>query len=130
LDTLRTSHVLRSFDSLLGEKRQRIDQLTESMGRCVREQTNREGMRLDRASIRLEHGMSDRLGEEKRRFAQIAAKMEAYDPFAVIARGYAIAEKEDGTLVRSVSAVKKNDPLTVTVEDGKILCTVDGTTTK
>lgn len=130
LDTLRTSNVLRSFDSLLGEKRQRIDQLTESMGRCVREQTNREGMRLDRASIRLEHGMSDRLGEEKRRFAQIAAKMEAYDPFAVIARGYAIAEKEDGTLVRSVSAVKKNDPLTVTVEDGKILCTVDGTTTK
>ncbi|MBP5272822.1 MAG: exodeoxyribonuclease VII large subunit [Clostridia bacterium] len=130
LNTLRTSNVLRSFDSLLGEKRQRIDQLTESMGRCVREQTNREGMRLDRASIRLEHGMSDRLGEEKRRFAQIAAKMEAYDPFAVIARGYAIAEKEDGTLVRSVSAVKKNDPLTVTVEDGKILCTVDGTTTK
>lgn len=130
LDTLRTSNVLRSFDSLLGEKRQRIDQLTDSMGRCVREQTNREGMRLDRASIRLEHGMSDRLGEEKRRFAQFAAKMEAYDPFKVIARGYSIAEKEDGTLVRSVSAVKPNDPLTVTVEDGKILCTVNGTTTE
>ena len=130
LQTLETSNVLRSFDSLVNEKRMKIDQLTERMTRNVAEQTRREGMRLDRATIRLDHAMTDRVNAERSRLSKAAAKMEAFDPFAVLARGYSIAEKEEGTIVKTVGDVQKNDKLIVRVSDGTIHAVVESTESK
>ncbi|MBQ2693834.1 MAG: exodeoxyribonuclease VII large subunit [Clostridia bacterium] len=130
LQNLETSNVLRSFDSLMNEKRLKIDQLTERMGRYVAEQTRREGMRLDRAAIRLDHAMTDRVNAERSRLSKAAAKMEAFDPFAVLARGYSIAETDEGKLVKTVGDVQKNDKLTVRVSDGTIHAVVESTEPK
>ncbi len=130
LQHLQTSNVLRSFTSLLNEKRMKIDSLTERLVFRVSEQTGREGMRLDRASIRLQHAAEDRLSAERQRFGRIAAKMEAYDPFAVLARGYAIAEDENHTIIRKVADVSENDKIAVQVSDGTIRATVDSTEAK
>ena len=130
LEDLRTSNVLRSFGSLVNEKRQRIDQLTDSMTLRVGEQVRREGMRLDRDTIRLEHAAGDRLTYERGRFAKACAKMEAYDPFKVLGRGYSIAETADGTLVRSIDDVTKHDKLSVRVSDGVIHTDVEDTVPK
>ncbi|MBQ1595939.1 MAG: exodeoxyribonuclease VII large subunit, partial [Clostridia bacterium] len=127
LQNLETSNVLRSFDSLVNEKRLKIDQLTERMGRYVAEQTRREGMRLDRAAIRLDHAMTDRVNAERSRLSKAAAKMEAFDPFAVLARGYSIAETDEGKLVKTVGDVRKNDKLIVRVSDGTIHAVVEST---
>ncbi|MBR1704445.1 MAG: hypothetical protein IJ720_03660 [Clostridia bacterium] len=125
LETLQNSNVLRSFDSLVNEKRIKIDDLTDRMARSVSEQTHREGMRLDRASIRLEHAMSDRLKTERSRFAKAAAQMQANDPVAVLARGYSIAETKDCAIVKRVEDVTTNDNIRVRVSDGTLHCTVD-----
>ena len=130
LQNLETSNVLRSFDSLVNEKRLKIDQLTERMGRYVAEQTRREGMRLDRAAIRLDHAMTDRVNAERSRLSKAAAKMEAFDPFAVLARGYSIAETDEGKLVKTVGDVRKNDKLTVRVSDGTIHAVVESIESK
>lgn len=130
LQNLETSNVLRSFDSLVNEKRLKIDQLTERMGRYVAEQTRREGMRLDRAAIRLDHAMTDRVNAERSRLSKAAAKMEAFDPFAVLARGYSIAETDEGKLVKTVGDVRKNDKLIVRVSDGTIHAVVESTESK
>ncbi|MBQ8063090.1 MAG: hypothetical protein IJ230_04055, partial [Clostridia bacterium] len=107
------------------EKHIKIDDLTDRMARFVSEQTRREGMRLDRASIRLDHAMSDRLKTERSRFAKAAAQMQAYDPFAVLARGYSIAETKDGAIVKRVEDVTTNDNIRVRVSDGTLHCTAD-----
>ncbi|MBQ6445308.1 MAG: exodeoxyribonuclease VII large subunit [Clostridia bacterium] len=130
LQNLETSNVLRSFDSLVNEKRIKIDQLTDRMTRNVAEQTRREGMRLDRAAIRLDHAMTDRVNAERSRLSKAAAKMEAFDPFAVLARGYSIAETDEGKLVKTVGDVRKNDKLTVRVSDGTIHAVVESTEPK
>ncbi|MBR0363576.1 MAG: exodeoxyribonuclease VII large subunit [Clostridia bacterium] len=130
LQNLETSNVLRSFDSLVNEKRIKIDQLTDRMTRNVAEQTRREGMRLDRAAIRLDHAMTDRVNAERSRLSKAAAKMEAFDPFAVLARGYSIAETDEGKLVKTVGDVQKNDKLTVRVSDGTIHAVVESTEPK
>ena len=130
LQELRTSNVLRSFGSLVNEKRLKIDQMTDVMVRTLTERVRTEGLQLDRTSIRLDHAASDRLTREQNRFAKACAKMEAYDPFAVLSRGYSIAEREDGSIVRSVRNVSKNDKLSVRVSDGTIACTVDETVEK
>lgn len=125
LQDLETSNVLRSFDSLVNEKRLMIDQLTDRMARNVAEQVRREGMRLDRATIRLDHGMTDRVNAERSRLSKAAAKMEAFDPFAVLARGYSIAETDEGKLVKTVGDVQPNDKLHVRVSDGTVHAVVE-----
>lgn len=125
LQNLETSNVLRSFDSLVNEKRLKIDQLTDRMARNVAEQVRREGMRLDRATIRLDHGMTDRVHAERSRLSKAAAKMEAFDPFAVLARGYSIAETDEGKLVKTVGDVQPNDKLHVRVSDGTVHAVVE-----
>lgn len=125
LQNLETSNVLRSFDSLVNEKRLKIDQLTDRMARNVAEQVRREGMRLDRATIRLDHGMTDRVNAERSRLSKAAAKMEAFDPFAVLARGYSIAETDGGRLVKTVGDVQPNDKLHVRVSDGTVHAVVE-----
>ena len=130
LSTLETSNVLRSFDSLVNEKRLKIDQLTERMARNVAEQVRREGMRLDRATITLDHAMTDRVNAERSRLSKAAAKMEAFDPFAVLARGYSIAETDEGVIVKTVGDVKPNDKLHVRVSDGTVHAVVERTETK
>lgn len=130
LQNLETSNVLRSFDSLVNEKRLKIDQLTERMAHKVAEQTGKEGMRLDRAAIRLDHAIADRVTAERARLSKAAAKMEAFDPFAVLARGYSIAETDTGTIVKAVGDVQKNDKLNVRVSDGTIHAVVESTESK
>ncbi|MBQ8082620.1 MAG: exodeoxyribonuclease VII large subunit [Clostridia bacterium] len=130
LSTLETSNVIRSFDSLVNEKRLKIDQLTERMARNVAEQVRREGMRLDRATITLDHAMTDRVNAERSRLSKAAAKMEAFDPFAVLARGYSIAETDEGVIVKTVGDVKPNDKLHVRVSDGTVHAVVERTETK
>ncbi len=127
LQNLETSNVLRSFDSLVNEKRMKIDGLTERMARNVVEQTRREGMRLDRATIRLDHAMTDRVNGERSRLSRAAAKMEAFNPFAVLSRGYSIAETDHETVVKAVGDVKENDKLHIRVSDGIIHAVVEGT---
>lgn len=123
LKELETSNVLRSFNSLFAEKRLHIDQLSDRMTRRISEQVHAEGMRLDRASIRMSHGVSDRLQKEHQRFAALAAKMDAFNPFAVLQRGYSIAETDRGVL-RSVTEVQPKDSITVKVSDGSLKATV------
>lgn len=124
LQTLETSNVLRSFQSLLGEKRLKIDSLTDRSVRVTEHQVQTEGQRLDRLSIRLDHAMADRLSREKNQFGRLAAKMEAYNPFSVLARGYSITERSDGAIVRSINDVKPGDRLSIKVSDGTIAGTV------
>ncbi len=130
LQNLETSNVLRSFDSFVNEKRLKIDQLTDRMARNVSDQVRREGMRLDRATITLDHAMTDRVNAERSRLAKAAAKMEAFDPFAVLARGYSIAETDGGTLVKTIGDVQQNDKLHVRVSDGTVHAVVESTESK
>lgn len=130
LQNLETSNVLRSFDSLVNEKRLKIDQLTDRMARNVSDQVRREGMRLDRATITLDHAMTDRVNAERSRLAKAAAKMEAFDPFAVLARGYSIAETDGGTLVKTIGDVQQNDKLHIRVSDGTVHAVVESTESK
>ncbi len=54
-----------------------------------------------------------------------AARLHDLSPLTVLSRGYAIARTEGGVVVRSTTQVTSGDPLSVTVADGAIKCTVD-----
>ena len=60
----------------------------------------------------------------RRRFIAATAKLDAMSPLKVLTRGYAMAQNEDNTVVRSVSQTNIGDKLFVSVSDGVLTTTV------
>lgn len=65
-----------------------------------------------------------RVAAEKR-FGLAAASLDALSPLAVLSRGYAIAQREDGTLLRDANSVSIGDSVQVRLAKGKIGVKVD-----
>ena len=59
--------------------------------------------------------------ERKRRiFVEQTAKLDAMSPLKVLTRGYAMAQKKDGTVLRSIKQVEIADEIAITVGDGSV----------
>lgn len=79
---------------------------------------------LDYQRQRLARGLSAAAGRERERFARLSAGLDALSPLKVLGRGYAIARRTDGGIVRSVSDAVPGDELSLRVTDGEITCQV------
>ncbi|MEG1857577.1 MAG: exodeoxyribonuclease VII large subunit [Pseudoflavonifractor sp.] len=77
---------------------------------------------LDYQQRCLAHGLSAALGQERARFAHLAASLDAMSPLKVLGRGYAIIKSEHGGMVKSVRDVLPGERLTIRVTDGDISC--------
>lgn len=65
------------------------------------------------------NSISNRLNEAKSNFTKIVTKIDALSPMKTLTRGYSIIEK-DGQIIKSVTELKQNDMITLTLKDGKI----------
>lgn len=79
---------------------------------------------LDRLGERLMSLEKQKLLTLRERYSKLAASLDAMSPLKVLGRGYSIANRDDGKIIKSVSDVSENEKLTLRVEDGKINCTV------
>jgi len=75
----------------------------------------------DRLSLAIQRSMSGR----RERYAKLAAALDAMSPLKVLGRGYAIARREDGVVVKSAGDVKKGDRLVVRLKQDEINCLVE-----
>lgn len=64
------------------------------------------------------------LNRKNQRYIAAAAKLDALSPLKVLGRGYAMAQKDDGTLVRRVADVSVSDRVRVTLADGTFIAEV------
>lgn len=81
-------------------------------------------MLLDYQRQRMARGLSASVGRERERFARLSASLDALSPLKVLGRGYSIARRTDGVIVRSVSDTNPGDTLALRVTDGEICCLV------
>ena len=65
------------------------------------------------------------LETDSRRFAQLTAKLDAMSPLKVLGRGYAMAQRADGTVLRSAQQVETGEQVQVRLGEGSLYCTVD-----
>ncbi len=66
------------------------------------------------------------LTEAEKQLGLAAASLDALSPLAVLQRGYAIAQKQDGTLLRDAGAVSVGDSIRVKLSKGTLDARVDG----
>ena len=114
-----------AITSQMNLKRQRLDALHRS--RALQSPLNYyqdKRMLLDYQQKQLVLTTQRCLSAARARFAGCAAALDAMSPLKVLARGYAMVQKEDGTVVRSCGDVHNQDTLTVSVADGRISAVV------
>jgi exodeoxyribonuclease VII large subunit len=82
--------------------------------------------RLARADGRLRARMDARRLAAEARVRELAGRLEAMSPLAVLARGYAVCWNAARTsIIRSSQAVQPGDGVRVTLADGEIACRVE-----
>ncbi len=64
------------------------------------------------------------LHRKKQSFMMHTAKLDALSPLKVLTRGYSMSQTEDGNVISSVTQVKEQDKISVTVRDGQFHCVV------
>mgnify|MGYP001135929676 CR=1 FL=1 len=83
--------------------------------------------RTDDLAASLEAGVTALLERRALRLARAMDKLEALSPLAALKRGYAVAQDEDGRLLRRVADYEELDRFRLRVADGRVYCTVEGT---
>ena len=76
--------------------------------------------RLAALSSRPQAAIARRLGNDALRLRGLARSLEAVSPLATVARGYAILQRDDGRIVRSVLDAAPGDRLDARLADGAL----------
>ncbi len=79
---------------------------------------------LETFSSRLEKGFINAKNKIDARLTKAAASLDALSPLAQLARGYAICQKPDGSVVVSVDNIRLGDEVVVRIVDGSLDCQV------
>jgi exodeoxyribonuclease VII large subunit len=90
-------------EARLAALRNRLERLAPVPGRCVER----------------------RLGEHARRLQALARALEAVSPLATVARGYAILQRPDGTVLREAAAAAPGDRIEARLADGTLALRVE-----
>lgn len=81
---------------------------------------NEKEMYLDHLSKLLENAARAVLAEKKQQLEPKVSRLDALSPLGTLKRGYAIAKKENGDVIRSTKQLDTGESFTVTVGDGEI----------
>jgi exodeoxyribonuclease VII large subunit len=81
---------------------------------------------LDELSIDLLRRFHERLRQSKDRLAELAGRLGALSPLAVLERGYCISHKlPEERIVKSAAVLNIGDTVRVTFAEGKARCRVE-----
>lgn len=119
------SRITGAVSSQLGKLRERLSALSEK--RVMQDPKNLvedRKLRLENLKTRMTAAQAALLHSERRKFAEFAGKLDALSPLKVLGRGYAIAARADGKVIRVGSDVKSGDEIRVKLREDTIDCIV------
>jgi exodeoxyribonuclease VII large subunit len=120
---------LRMWQAMHRELKLRRQRLSELEGKRVLQSPKNylddKRMMLDYLQSRLNAASVKSVSAARERFIRLAAALDAMSPLKVLGRGYAIASKADGTVVKSASDVKSGDKIKVRLQKDEIRAVVE-----
>ncbi|MBC7911758.1 MAG: exodeoxyribonuclease VII large subunit, partial [Pyrinomonadaceae bacterium] len=125
-----TDEAMHRLESLVARRMQSARRRTDAI--ASRLAPARLGARVSAARHRFgvlcarrDATMQARLEQARLRFHLAAASLDALSPLAVLQRGYALAQGEDGRLVRDAHAVEVGDKIKLRLAQGALSCRVE-----
>jgi exodeoxyribonuclease VII large subunit len=92
----------------------------QRLGRALRIASRHVVERLDRTGDRLVRCMEHRLEKSGAQLTAHGARLDALSPLKVLARGYAVARGQDGTILKRVSQLPSGKEFRLRVTDGEV----------
>ncbi len=99
-------------------RREAVESLGARLARPLRARVDRTRVRLDDLAADARRAVHLRLEGDRRRVAGLDDRLRALSPLLVLRRGYAIATREDGAVLRRGTDVSPGEAIRVRVEDG------------
>jgi len=82
-------------------------------------------IRIDRNTEKLISAMQVQIHIKRERYTRFFASLDAMNPLKVLGRGYAIALRDDGVIVKTSTDVQPGDRISVRLQADEIKCIVD-----
>ena len=114
-----------AIDGRLQNARKHLDLLSSS--NALKGPTQYITLKRNSLSIlrgRLSACQSQNVSKKHQRFVALTAKLDAMSPLKVLTRGYAMAQAENGAVIKSVENVKSGDHVQIRVCDGAFTANV------
>lgn len=124
LDAMSAS-MAASLDRQLKSARRHLNMLASSPAlRSPTGYLEQKRIGLSHLENRLFSAQNRIIDRKKQGFIGLTAKLDAMSPLKVLTRGYAMTQKADGTVVRSVHQVESGDQMRISLSDGQLTATV------
>ena len=121
--SLRSTYVL---ERSLSERRAAVERaLTRVRALGPQERLRRAALRHADLRARLEAAWRSTATGSRRRLGEVAAKLHALSPVAVLGRGYSLAWTQQGKLLRRASDTAPGEELRVRLDEGELDCRVE-----
>ena len=150
LHYIEQSYIFRNPHKLYEQKMENLDKLTEKLRReqvflfqkatdsfmnlekrLKRKHPTEKLMASKERCKQLEKALHQHLAitlrQKQQEFAKTAATLEALSPLKIMERGFSLAYEADGTILKSIKQVRKQDAIKLQLSDGKLYCTVEQT---
>lgn len=82
-------------------------------------------LKLDKLDHASHQAIINQIKRNKHQLSNLGRALDAVSPLATLGRGYALAQTEDGQIIRKASDVKVNDRITARLGKGSIDCRVE-----
>lgn len=83
-----------------------------------------KSLKLDNMIKEMEKYLNIKMLQNKKNLCELCGKIDALSPLSVMARGYAIALKDDGTVIKTVKDLNCGDEFDLKMTDGQKKCKV------
>ncbi|MBI2901513.1 MAG: exodeoxyribonuclease VII large subunit [Planctomycetes bacterium] len=120
LDGLANSRALRRPEDLVAQQRQRLDELAERLRAALPHGVAQSRERCAALEPRLGSSMERVRDAARAKARALEAALAALDPRAVLARGYSITMREDGTVLRDAAQVKPGEMIVTDLAKGRL----------
>ena len=110
--------LMRAMQSLLRQQAQTLDYLSRRLTSPA-QQLQQQKLSLQQWQHRLQLAMQQRLIDLQRHLQVCASSLQQLNPHQVLARGYAIVQKQDGRAVTMATDLAVDEPLQLTLHQGQ-----------
>ncbi|MDA3797547.1 MAG: exodeoxyribonuclease VII large subunit [Kiritimatiellae bacterium] len=107
-----------ALQGVLGKNQKNFESYKFRLSGCANRMVQKQNGVLVGCENRLCNSLSSCVERKKSELAVVVGKLDAFNPFGVLQRGYSITTKADGSVVRSVKDVKNGEQLVTKVKDG------------
>lgn len=126
LDAL-TNRMTNGLTRTISTRRSKLDRMALQIAKHQPSAVHaRREERLTQINQRLVRVMRRAIASKREELTSISRELHAIGPAQVLARGFSVTARSDGSLVRSTAQTKPGETIVTTLADGKIRSVVDG----